>query len=626
MGLGPGAAYAASGNSAWQPQPNWGLDLVNHDTSGGTGNGEVNAEDPIISGNGRYVLFTSRATNLVPGTDENGSVADAIVHDRQTGQNQYADIMPNGQQPATDSSGAAISDNGQYVVFQNLDANGHYQLYLRDLQAGTTQLVSGVNGVPGNGSSFEASMSADGRYVAFVTMAPNLVPGGLANDGSEEVVFDSGTGTIQLASVRADGGRFGGYVLQAGGTQSAISGDGRYVVFAATADDPSSGDTNGQTDVYVRDLINGTTTWVSSNVPGGDDGCDMPAISRNGRYVAYRCASPVYGPEIYLTNLGTDQTTLASLDDAGNPVVNAQFPSVSPDGAYVAFTQNFTAFSPPVTVVGIRDITTGHTALLSQTAGGGCCGYTYDDGGTSFSDNDQWVTFTDYSGGMVSPFGVTGQQNGNAFVRPLPFNAPNSSYSPVSATTTTISSSVNPSAAGVHVTYTATVSPAPDGGTVAFTDNGTPVAGCGAQPVNTTTGQATCQTTPNAAEADNIVATFSGSSEFVGSTSATLTQIVTSTPCPSLAGCNLHGLNLTGAQLSGADLSNANLNGANLTGADLSAADLSGANLNKADLAGADLAGADVAGANFNKVTWSDTTCPDGTNSDADGGTCTGHF
>ncbi len=194
------------------------------------------------------------------------------------------------------------------------------------------------------------------------------------------------------------------------------------------------------------------------------------------------------------------------------------------------------------------------------------------------------------------------------------------------ATATTLVSSANPSVAGAQVTYTATVRPAPSGGTVSFTDNGSLIAGCGSQPVNTSTGTATCATTPGAAGAHNIVAAYTGTTGFEASTSSVLTQLVTSTSCPSLAGCNLHGLNLTGARLPGANLSNANLNGANLTGADLSGANLSGANLNNADLTGADLSGADVTGTNLSNVTWSNTTCPDGTNSDADGGTCTGHL
>jgi uncharacterized protein YjbI with pentapeptide repeats len=233
-------------------------------------------------------------------------------------------------------------------------------------------------------------------------------------------------------------------------------------------------------------------------------------------------------------------------------------------------------------------------------------------------------------------------------------------------TTTALASSASPSAAGHPVTYTATVSPPPDGGTAAFTDNGTPITGCTAQPVSTSTGRATCQTTPSSAGAHNITAAFSGTGSFTASTSATLTQVVTKAACPSLAGCNLSGLNLTNAQLPGANLTGANLNGtslaganlasanltganlngasvaganlasanltganlngANLTGANLAGANLAGANLNKANLTGANLAGANLVGANINKVTWSNTTCPDGTNSNADGGTCTAHL
>ena len=194
------------------------------------------------------------------------------------------------------------------------------------------------------------------------------------------------------------------------------------------------------------------------------------------------------------------------------------------------------------------------------------------------------------------------------------------------ATTTALASSANPSASGQAVTYTATISPAPDSGTVSFTDNGSPITGCSSQPVSTSTGQATCTTTPATTGAHNIVAAFSGSGSFAGSTSATLSQIVAKTHCQSLAGCNLSGLNLTNAQLSEANLSGANLNKTNLTGANLSGANLSGANLNGANLSGANLSGANLNGANLNKVIWSGTTCPDGTNSDADGGTCTGHL
>jgi hypothetical protein len=200
-------------------------------------------------------------------------------------------------------------------------------------------------------------------------------------------------------------------------------------------------------------------------------------------------------------------------------------------------------------------------------------------------------------------------------------------YSAVATTSTAVSSTPNPSRAGSMVTYTATVSPTPDGGTVQFTDNGQPVTGCTAPiPVSTTTGTAVCTTTPHSTGAHNITAAYSGDVDFSPSTSPVLTQVVTKTQCQTLAGCNLSGLDLTSANLQGADLTGANLNGANLTGANLQGTDLTGANLNRANLTSADLAGATLTGANLNRVTYGDTTCPDGTNSNGNGGTCTGHL
>jgi hypothetical protein len=226
-------------------------------------------------------------------------------------------------------------------------------------------------------------------------------------------------------------------------------------------------------------------------------------------------------------------------------------------------------------------------------------------------------------------------------------------------TTTTVSSSVNPSVTIQGVTYTATITPAPGTGTVSFTDNGSPIAGCSAVPVSGAA--ATCSVPPLTAGGHNIVATFSGATGFSGSTSATMTQVVTTSVCATLAGCDLESLNLTnanladadlakadlkkadlvGANLAGADLTSAALNKADLAGANLSGADLTSATLNSADLAGAnlsnadltkadlsdaDLNGANLTGATLSKAKWSDTTCPDGTNSDDDGDTCVGHL
>jgi uncharacterized protein YjbI with pentapeptide repeats len=193
------------------------------------------------------------------------------------------------------------------------------------------------------------------------------------------------------------------------------------------------------------------------------------------------------------------------------------------------------------------------------------------------------------------------------------------------ATALMLSSSKNPSRVGQSITYTARVSPIPNSGTVAFSDNGSTITRCATQSISAS-GAATCTLSYASAGSHNIVATYSGGSGFSGSTSRNLSEIVSATPCATLVGCNLSGANLSGANLSGANLSGANLSGANLSGANLIGANLRGANLNKANLTNANLNGARTKGANFNKVTWSNTTCPDTTNSSSDGGTCLAHL
>jgi DNA-binding beta-propeller fold protein YncE len=197
-------------------------------------------------------------------------------------------------------------------------------------------------------------------------------------------------------------------------------------------------------------------------------------------------------------------------------------------------------------------------------------------------------------------------------------------------TSIAVASSQNPVQVSNSVTFTATVSTTAGGGnpptgTVSFTDDGSPVTGCTSAVLSA--GTATCSVIYTTAIAtQNIVTTYSGDGNFLGSSSSTLSELVTQGACATLAGCNLHGGNLAGANLSGANLSGANLSGANLTNANVTNATLSRANLRGANLTGANLTGANLSGANLSGVIWSNTTCPDGTNSDADGGTCVGHL
>lgn len=159
---------------------------------------------------------------------------------------------------------------------------------------------------------------------------------------------------------------------------------------------------------------------------------------------------------------------------------------------------------------------------------------------------------------------------------------------------------------------------------MSFTDNGAPVQGCSAVPLSGA--NASCTVLYGSAASHTLLATFTGSGNYTGGASSGLTEVVTRVACTSLSGCNLHGTTLTNGNLAGANLSGANLNGANLSGTNLTGANLSGANLANANLTGANLSGAITTGANFNRATWSNTVCPDGTNSDSDGGSCVGHL
>jgi ABC-type phosphate transport system substrate-binding protein len=192
------------------------------------------------------------------------------------------------------------------------------------------------------------------------------------------------------------------------------------------------------------------------------------------------------------------------------------------------------------------------------------------------------------------------------------------------STTTTLTTSPSPATAGQTVTLTATVTAA-DGthpaGSVQFQAEGIAI---GSPVPVSSSGVAT--TTTSFTRTNSLLAAYSGSSGFAASTSPALTEVISKTPCPTLARCNLSGISLSGASLPSADLSEANLSRADLTGANLERANLTGANLNRADLSRADLSGADLSGANLNNVIWSGSTCSDGTNSNNDGNTCLGHL
>jgi Tol biopolymer transport system component len=263
---------------------------VSVDSAGMQGDGYSKA--PSISADGRYVAFESVASDLVPG-DTNG-VLDIFVRDRQTGTIERVSVGSDGTEANDMSLYPSISADGRWVAFlsaaSNLvpgDTNGVWDMFVHDRQTGATERVSVDSaGAQADESSFSPpSISADGRYVAFQSAATDLVPAD-TNGVDDVFVHDRQTGTTERVSVSSAGVQsdaFSGF--------PSISADGRCVAFASLAG-LVPGDTNGHYDVFVRDRQSSTTERVSVRSNGaqgnGDSGVGIGlTISGDGRYVAF---------------------------------------------------------------------------------------------------------------------------------------------------------------------------------------------------------------------------------------------------------------------------------------------------------------------------------------------------
>ena len=320
VSVGPGGAQANGGSQRmaisadgrWIAFESWAGNLVASDTnhtydvfvrdrqsgtttrvSVGPGGAQANADsiDPAISANGRWVVFQSLASNLVAG-DTNGE-ADIFVIDQQTGTKTRANVGAGDVEGNAISGAPAISADGRWVAFKSIasnlvagDTNADYDVFVHDQQTRTTTRVSvGPGGAQGNGviSYFSPAISADGRWVAFESWASNLVAGD-TNEKADAFVHDQQTGTTTRVSVGPGGAQGNG-----DSWVSAISGDGRWVSFMSHASNLVVRDTNGKADVFVYDRQTETTARVSLGAAGaeGNGHSSWPAISADGRWVAF---------------------------------------------------------------------------------------------------------------------------------------------------------------------------------------------------------------------------------------------------------------------------------------------------------------------------------------------------
>lgn len=313
--------------------------LFGCDVLTGVGQGDDAALAVSISGDGRYLVFASEASDLV--VSDTNNVSDIFLLDRVERSLERISLSPTGAETNGHSFDPVISEDGHYVAFtsyaDNIDAfdlNEVSDVFRYRLQTGTVERVSqGVNGTESNGpSSGRPAISANGRFVAFTSEATNIVPND-TNAWSDVFLFDTESG--QTEKISEGEGR---------GSQPALSSDGRMVVFTYEAQGLAErlfGLTAPR--VFLHDRQSATTSQVSqAHIRGGE--AHSPAISGDGLYIAFLSdADFALGPrpeydEVYLLNNTTDELeriTQGSNNTAANGASSSV--SLSRDGRYIAF-------------------------------------------------------------------------------------------------------------------------------------------------------------------------------------------------------------------------------------------------------------------------------------------------
>lgn len=334
------AATTAFGTAAGAAES---VNRVSVSTTGEQGDSASDAA--VISGDGRYVAFTSFARNLTT-PNEAAFTPDVFVRDRVAGTTELVSVGA-GSVPAGAISVDDISHDGRYVVFTSAaanlvanDFNGVADVFIRDRVLGTTERVS----VAGDESqaqqrSSDGSVTRDGRYVVFTSLAP------LANqDGSftnqDVYVRDRVAGTTELVSITRKG-------VEGGGQLASISDGGRFVSFTSQSKGLVKADKNKKHDIFVRDLTKDTTERVSVSSKGDEAGKRSfeSQIAGQGRFVVFTSEAGNLVEkdknkklDVFVHDRKKDKTELVSVDSrgrqAGGPSIS---PSISANGRYVSF-------------------------------------------------------------------------------------------------------------------------------------------------------------------------------------------------------------------------------------------------------------------------------------------------
>jgi len=277
----------ASGRLDWISRPRT---VVSQDPNDGS------AFHPSISADGRFVAFSSKSDGLVandqnPYTSTDGG--DVFVVDRLTDEIELASVATGGGQGVGYSGSPVLNADGRFLAFESriptlvpADTNGTYDIYVRDRFSDVTERVSiDSGGDEASGASYGPEISENGRFIAFSSEAPDLVPHDANGSTLDVYVHDRLLGETRRVSVSSEGEGANGY-----SSLTAFSSDGRYVMFWSDATNLVPGDTNGERDVFLHDVVTSSTELIS--VAAGEGGGNfrswgISSVTADGRYAAF---------------------------------------------------------------------------------------------------------------------------------------------------------------------------------------------------------------------------------------------------------------------------------------------------------------------------------------------------
>lgn len=279
--------------------------------------------NPSMSGDGRYIVFESFSNNVSEESRKqdcdtdgdgylDGQCNSVLLFDRDTGETSLISVGRNNFSARGNAGVPMISDNGRYIVYMadadNLDSEDDswcftneirwscINIFVYDRETEKTRWITrGLNGEYPNETSLVPTISADGRYIVYMSRAGNLVEGD-TNNAQDIFLYDQKTQQTTLISMATDGTKGNNF-----STRPVISADGQFVAYTSFSDNLVPNDTNQTGDVFVYTIATGETTRVSVGTEGqqADAFSELPTLSNNGQWIVFDSAA---------TNLSTEDT------------------------------------------------------------------------------------------------------------------------------------------------------------------------------------------------------------------------------------------------------------------------------------------------------------------------------